>query len=425
MFKILLVSTFEGGFQPLTVATALTALERAKFDVSVIDTYIDGMIETLFLEPDLIAISVPLFDALRLGVDVAKKVRKINSKAHITFFGQYATLNATRLVDKYGDTCIVGEWERTLTELAYHLSGSKKSDLKGIVNSTSISNGNSIEPLMCNDHFDVPSRHLLPPLSKYPQAQINKLLGKEQVVGGTEIARGCHHKCQYCSVYGAYNGKVLVIPEAVVIEDVRNMVVSGMTHLTFMDADFFNTKYHGINIIRKLHSEFPQLTYDFTARVDHILENKETVMEMAQLGVKFIVSSLEFHSQEVLDAVSKELTVEAIQEVVEFLHKVGIKLSPTFIMFNPWTSLEDLVEFSKFVEDNNLDDIIDPIQYETRLHLYKGSPLLSTPSIKALELVENEFNYEWKHPDFRVDEVFSQLATPPEEGVFKRCCLKC
>jgi hypothetical protein len=146
---------------------------------------------------------------------------------------------------------------------------------------------------------------------------------------------------------------------------------------------------------------------------------------MAALGVKFIVTSLEFPSQEMLDAIQKEITIEDIEEVIRFLQSVNIKLSPAFIMFNPWTRMEDLVTFSKFVEKNDLDTIIDPIQYETRLHLYKGSPLLSVPSIKALELSEYEFNYEWKHPDPQIEEVFTQILTPPEEGVFKRCCLKC
>jgi hypothetical protein len=95
-------------------------------------------------------------------------------------------------------------------------------------------------------------------------------------------------------------------------------------------------------------------------------------------------------------------------------------------MFNPWVGLEDLALFYHFVEENKLENIIDPIQFETRLHLYKGSPLLSNnPSIRNLELEEHEFHFDWKHPDPRVDTLFTESVTPVEEGVFKRCCLKC
>ena len=135
-------------------------------------------------------------------------------------------------------------------------------------------------------------------------------------------------------------------------------------------------KWHGIKIIRKLHEKYPFLTYDFTTRVDHILENRDTFREMVNLGVKFVTSALEFPSEELLDEVEKQITVNDIREAIKFLREIGMKLNPTFIMFNPWTRLEDLIEFRAFIEDNNLQDLIDPVQYQTRLHLYKGSPLL-------------------------------------------------
>lgn len=423
--NILLVSTFEGGVQPNTIATAATPLIKNGFNVSVLDTYVEGIQENRFSSADLVAISIPLFDAVQSGVEIAKMVRSVNPSAHITFFGQHATIHANRLAGKYSDSCVCGEWEKPLVYLARHLSGDTEGGVPGVLFAEQAINGVYVHPFMSRDHLDVPSRHLLPPLYKYPQKQIDRLLGSSQIVGSTEIARGCHHKCLYCSVYAAYDGKVILIPEEIVLKDVQQLVEGGMTHLTFIDADFFNAKYHGIKILRKLHAKFPHLTYDFTTRVDHILENKEILREMKELGVKFITSALEFPSDEVLDAVAKETTVSDIEEAIAYLREIGIKLNPTFIMFNPWTKLEDLSTFRAFVAENQLEDIIDPIQYETRLYLYKGSPLLSRSSIQALELTEYEFHYEWKHPDPQIDELYYKILSPPEEGIFKRCCLKC
>lgn len=59
--------------------------------------------------------------------------------------------------------------------------------------------------------------------------------------------------------------------------------------------------------MRKLHEKHPSLTYDFTTRVDHILENKEIIKEMVSLGLAFITTALEFPKQEVLDQVVKEM----------------------------------------------------------------------------------------------------------------------
>lgn len=423
--NILLISNFEGGFQPNTIATAATSLIKAGFNVSVLDIYVEGISEERFLDKDLVAISIPLFDAIHAGVEIAKRIAAINPNAHITFFGQHATINANRLAGKYSDSCICGEWEQPLTLLAKNLSRETQQDIPGVLSAEQAIKGETIPPYMGRNHLDVPSRHLLPPLYKYPQKQINHILQSEEIVGSTEITRGCHHKCLYCSVYAAFNGKIILIPDEIVLQDVRNLVEDGMTHLSFIDADFFNTKYQGIKILRKLHQIFPHLTYDFTTRVDHILENKETLLEMKNLGVKFITSALEFPSENVLDAVAKNTSVAAIEEAVHFLQEIDIKLNPTFIMFNPWTSFEDLTIFRLFIENNQLGQLIDPIQYETRLYLYKGSPLLHKESIKALDLTEYEFHYDWKHPDPRMDELYFEILTPVEEGIFKRCCLKC
>jgi radical SAM superfamily enzyme YgiQ (UPF0313 family) len=427
MRDALIVSTFEGGYQPLTAMTATSALSAAGFDVDLLDIYVEGLNTERFKDADTIGISVPLFDSLNAGIQVAQQIRSANPSANIVFFGQYATINAPRLSGSYGDYTIAGEWEQPLTHLVKRLKngGVPAEGIPGVVDSAAARAGQPMHPYLSRDHFRTPDRRFAPGLSKYPQPQIAKLTGENLLVGGLEATRGCHHKCTYCSVFAAYDGKVLIVPADVVIDDVRNLVAQGMTHLTFTDADFFNAKRHSVGLLRRLHEEFPALTYDFTTRVDHIVENPDLMREMAGLGVRFITSALEFPKQRVLDEVFKEVTVEVIEQSIALLRSCGVILNPTFIMFNPWIDLEDLVLFHEFVERNGLENVIDPIQYETRLHLYKGSPLLANPSIQALQLEEHEFHFDWKHPDPRVDELYLQSLTPVEEGVFKRCCLKC
>lgn len=425
MSRVLLVSNFEGGYPPVSVTFAATELLEAGHEVTVLDTYVEGIRDELFPEPDLVAISIPLFDALWPGIEIANRVREANPDAYITFFGQYATINQTRLAGKYGDSCVVGESEATLAALAARNGGGHAECIPGLAERNGSGDVQAIPPSRPRSGFRRPTRDLLPPLHKYPQAKVDEVLGGKQVVGAIELTRGCHHRCTYCSVFAAYDGKVVVMPQEILLDDVRDQVERGMTHLSFVDAEFFNTRKHGLRLLRLLHAGFPDLTYDFTTRVDHLIENRETMAEFRELGVRFITSALEFPSQEVLDEINKEVTVMDLETAIRIVRDAGIEINPTFIMFNPWISLEDLATFGVFVERNDLGAVIDPIQFETRLHLYRGSPLLSSASIQALRLVEEEFHYEWEHPDPRVDELFHEISTPPEPGVFKRCCLKC
>lgn len=427
MPNFLVVSSFEGGYQPITALSAYTALCNAGHgNVRFHDAYVDGLPDDLFEDVDVVAVSVPLFDSLQAGLQLSEMIRVKRPDATIVFFGQYATLNAARLPGKYGDYAVVGEWEQPLVNLASHIATGEALDKIGLVNARDAANGMIPHPYITRNKITVADRSVAPPLYKYPQAHVDKLLGVSgTIVGGVESTRGCHHKCTYCSVYAAYDGKVIPIADDIVFAEVRNLIAGGMTHLTFTDAEFFNAKNQGLRILRALHAEFPALTYDFTTRVDHILEHEETLREMKNLGVKFITSALEFPSQMVLDVVSKDISIEDIEIAISKLRAIGIRLSPTFIMFNPWVSKEDIATFKNFIARNELDDVVDPIQYETRLHLYKGSPLLSRASTAGLELTEFEFHYDWKHPDCEVDEMYFSNVTPVKVGEFKRCCLKC
>src|SRR5262249_60007429 len=73
----------------------------------------------------LVAVSVPMPSAVRLGVRVAERVRQLNPAAAVCFYGLYAALNAAYLLDHGGDYCIGGECETPLVALAEALDAGR------------------------------------------------------------------------------------------------------------------------------------------------------------------------------------------------------------------------------------------------------------------------------------------------------------
>lgn len=424
---IAVLSTFEGGYQPITALTACTALADAGEEVNFCDLYVAGTDSINdFADHDIIAISVPLFDSLTPAVSVATQLRTSNPDACLVFFGQYATINATRLVRRYCNYAVVGEWEDSLVQLAKSLGNKSNTHPVGVLGADHLRQGIPVLPQRPRNRIAAPNRALAPSLDKYPQPHLDKLLGEKKLIGAIETTRGCHHKCAYCSVFAAYDGKVLLSQEDIIIRDVTALVDAGMEHLTFVDADFFNAKRFALRVLSRLHEEFPRLTYDLTTRLDHIVECRDQIGAMSKMNVRVITSALEFPSQLVLDQLTKEMALSVMQDAIRLLSNSGIVLNPTFIMFNPWTGLDDLIEFQDFLEDNCLQEAVDPIQFGTRLHLYKGSPLLLNPTIQSLTLHEQEFHYNWEHPDPGVDELYRvSIEAAQDTDGFKRCCLKC
>jgi radical SAM superfamily enzyme YgiQ (UPF0313 family) len=424
MTSSILVSIFEGGYQPLNALTGLAALRNAGHDTEFLDAYVEGYDIEKLKSYDVIILPVPLFDSLNSAIQLSKELDEAGCTAEKVMFGQYATINAPYLSGRHADHVVSGEWELPLVSLMNRKAGAKDPVIN-VYSKGADAPEQAMKMQKMRGSMAKPMRDAAPHLSKYPQPHLTKLLGEEKIVGGLELTRGCHHKCTYCSVFSAYDGKVLLGDVDQVIEDIDALVAQGMEHMTFIDAEFFNATRRSFDALARIHQRHPQLTFDFTTRVDHILENRDRLSELRDHGVRVITSALEFPKNEVLQQVRKEVDVDDLKESVRLVQEAGITLNPTFIMFNPWVTLEDFPKFHDFLVETKMEDLVDPVQFETRLHLYKGSPLLKNASIQALRMEEHEFHYDWFHPDERVDELFRASVTPVVEGQFKRCCLKC
>ncbi|HBH04082.1 MAG TPA: radical SAM protein, partial [Candidatus Rokubacteria bacterium] len=77
--------------------------------------------------------------------------------------------------------------------------------------------------------------------------------------------------CRHCPIPPVYGGRFFVVPREVVLADVRQQVEAGATHVTFGDPDFLNGPGHALAVARALHAEHPSLTFDVTAKIEHLL----------------------------------------------------------------------------------------------------------------------------------------------------------
>lgn len=237
-------------------------------------------------------------------------------------------------------------------------------------------------------------------------------------MGYVEASRGCLHHCTHCPIPPVYGGRFFVVPAEVVLEDVRGLVGSGARHITFGDPDFLNGPGHSLRIARAVHEEFPELSFDFTAKVEHILKHRELIRELAQSGCVFVVSAVESLSNTVLENLVKGHTRDDVREALEILRGVGIAMRPSFVSFTPWTTIDDYIDVLEFVESESLIDHVDPVQYSIRLLVPPGSLLSSSPDGAGWlgRLVQESFTYEWKHPDPRMDDLHARVSALVEQA---------
>src|SRR5438128_9142878 len=95
---VLLVACYELGHQPLAVAWPAAFLERAGYAPAVMDVSGEPLDDERVRRAKLVAISVPMNTALRLGDMVARRVRAAHPASPIAMCGLYGTLNASHLL---------------------------------------------------------------------------------------------------------------------------------------------------------------------------------------------------------------------------------------------------------------------------------------------------------------------------------------
>ena len=415
---VLLISCYELGHQPIGIASPFGFLERAGYTPDVMDVSVESLDTERASRAAFVGICVPMHTALRLGVHVAARVRKINPNCHICFYGLYASLNAEYLLEQYGDSVIGGEYEKSLVELIDSLAQGTHIDIEGVVQRTHSNvrdETHGAKPFLKRLPFAVPRRDTLPPLEKYAHLEQD---GVVRLAGYTEATRGCKHFCLHCPIPPVYGGRFFAVPKEVVLKDIQNQVEAGASHITFGDPDFLNGPKHAVRIVQAMHETFPDLTFDCTVKIEHILKQRSILPDLRARGCIFMVSAVESLNDTVLTNLEKGHTRTDVFVAIDVLREAGISLRPSLVPFTPWETLSSYVYLLNSIEERGLIDHIDPVQYTIRLLIPPGSSLLFHSSIQSYlgSLNQQSFTYHWTHPDPRMDDLHKTVSTAVERA---------
>jgi radical SAM superfamily enzyme YgiQ (UPF0313 family) len=411
--RVVLISTYDLGRQPFGLASPAAFLRAAGHEVQCID-----LTRTKLPEPDvaaasLVAVYLPMHTATRLALPVIDRIRALNTTAHICAYGLYAPLNAGILRERGVQTILGPEFEGDLERLATALGSGEPV-------------GRAHWGALSRVSFIPPDRAGLPPLTKYASLQVGDA---RRVVGYTEATRGCKHRCRHCPIVPVYDGRFRAVPFDVVMADIRAQVAAGAEHITFGDPDFFNGPTHAFALVEALAREWPGLTYDVTIKVEHLRQQSPALSRLRDTGCAFVTSAVESFDDAVLAKLEKGHTHADFVEVVRHCQSIGLTLSPTFVAFTPWTTLEGYCRTLQEIERLELVSSVSPIQYAIRLLIPQGSRMLELADIRALvgAFDPKSLTHGWRHPDPRVDAlqqdlerlVGSRLSAPRDE-VFGR-----
>jgi radical SAM superfamily enzyme YgiQ (UPF0313 family) len=403
---VLLISAFDLGHQPFGLASPAAWLTAAGARVRCVDLAVRMLDEDAVRAADVIGFYLPMHTATRILCGVVPRVKELNPAAHLCAYGLYAPVNAELLGRLGVDSIIGGEFEQPLVSLVTGL-GSRERDPRPVIS-------------LGRQDFLLPERGLLPALSEY--AYLTMPDGSRRTVGYTEATRGCKHLCRHCPIVPVYGGRFRVVQRDIVLADIRQQVAAGAEHITFGDPDFFNGPSHALALIRALHEEFPQLTYDVVIKVEHLVKHRDLLPVLRDTGCILLTSAVESVDERILDYFDKRHTRDDFDLAVRSLAELGIALNPTFVAFTPWTTLDNYLRFLTEIDELALVPNVAPVQYGIRLLIPEGSKLLELPEVAGMvqPFDPGSLVYPWEHADPAVDALQREVLALAARAVADR-----
>ena len=277
--------------------------------------------------------------------DLIRYLRRYGVACHFTIGGHFASLSYDKCLELIPelDSVVRFEGELTLLELVDFLStGREWRNIQGIAyRRDGEVVGTAMRPLVDNlDSLPYPER---------TNERKNTILGR--VATSLIASRGCARTCSFCSIhmfYRAAPGKVVRTrrPAEVIKEMQMLHEEQGVTIFLFQDDDFplfgpawrrwtneLLNEFHRSGLARRV-------IWKMNCRADVV--EAELFSEMRDAGLYLVYMGLESGTEDGLETLHKQVTVEQNLRAVETLKQIGLGFEYGFMLFEPSSTFESV-----------------------------------------------------------------------------------
>jgi len=345
---------------PLGILYLAAVLEKESISVQVMDAALErfSLDETFeriqSLSPKIIGFSVCTPD-YRVIDQFAYLVKNRFPEIKIVMGGPHATLDPDGVLSfPHVDFVIRGEGEYSFLEFCRVYSQGKESQFRNILGLSFRENGNVIhnpDRFMVEnlDEISFPARHLIP-LMKYRNYG---RVYKRKPVGVMITSRGCPLQCIFCA-HEIFGRKYRFMGAPRIVEEIKLLQEKyGVKEILFREDNFTANRKRVLEFCDILIKEKMDITWMCLADANSITE--EMAIRMKEAGCWHIGIGVESGNQEIINILKKNIKLERVEKVFNFLHKVGIKTLAFFMIGNYADTKETIEDTIRFANRLNTD----------------------------------------------------------------------
>ncbi len=378
---------------------------------------------------DMLGLSCLFADSLKITGRLASWLKNKGLRQHITVGGHPPTFVYREILEKWPaiDSVVIGEGEDTLRELADALDRERSFS--------------AIAGLAAREDGEIvigPPRPMLQNLDSLPFPARDTVAQHNQTTPITTASilksRGCYWRCSFCDTSAFYRLSAgrpwRSRTPGLVVDEMEQLVREhGVRHIRFWDDNFIGPGRLGKRLAGQLATEILErdlkMSYSMECRVNDI--DPELFSRLKESGLTRVFLGIESGIQRSLDTFNKGVSVAQNAAAIAMLRELGLDVRVGFILFDPYTTLEELSANMEWLRTN-----VGPVSSIRKiltqplniLEVYEGAPIIDR--LRQEGLLRGDFTgYRYQFADRRVNALVKtlrvlQAAGFPARGVFRR-----
>jgi len=323
-------------------------------------------------KPFLLGIS-PVAVTMMDTLSISKMVKELLPNTHITLGGHHVSAVAKELLynEECIDSVIMGEGEYSIVELANMLSKKTHAILENIsirVNGNVKLGKNCIIDSI--DEMPYPTRDTLEKLICINNKKEARLV----------TSRGCIGNCTFCTSPHFYNRTWRAHSSTRVVNEIEALIKNyGISHIWINDDAYIvktkESQQRAYDIAAEIIDRNLIITYRALLRADSLDGAIDFLPMLKNSGLNTVFIGLDTASDHVLNIYNKGIKQIKNLEIINILREHGIKIQIGFIMFNPYSSIEDLKKNAYFLKE--IGELFRMFPLTRTMDLFPGTSMLN------------------------------------------------
>jgi len=255
-----------------------------------------------------------------------------------------------------------------------------------------------------NEVIDNPPAPLLERLDELPFPYRMKRKISNVAHLNLETSRGCVANCSFCnSKYSRLQSGKVWRGKSIdrIIDEIENSIKMGVNRFNIVDLSFEDPGLKGkkriLKFVEAITTKNLQINYTVHFRAEFVTENNLPIIhKMIDSGMSKVSLGIEAGNSHCLKVYNKIASVEDNRNAINIINTIGIPTIYGFINFNPYSSIDRLLENAKFLYDCHWAYRIE--NFCTSVQIFPGTPLKE--QLIHHKLIPDDFCYKNNPSDY-------------------------